>query len=204
MINGFAPAFEVDLMWAQRPIVEKHHRYAFYQPFVERLASIAYDLPQKLALSFMLHIPIYFMANLRRTAKAFFIYWIFMLVNLIVMSMLFRMIGSVSKSRDGTMTPVSILSLLCVIYTGFVIKPPFMAPWLSWFRFVNPLYYTFEGLMLNEVCSALGSVTITNHSSFMTANFLAQQQFQAAQHTIVLGKNGNCVLKLVGALEVSS
>lgn len=150
MLNSFVPAFEVDLMWAQRPIVEKHLRYAFYHPFVERLAAMIYDLPAKFALSFMLHIPIYFMGNLRRTATSFFIYWCFMLVNLLTMAMLFRMIGSVSKSREGTMTPVSILTLLCVLYAGYVVPPPYMVPWFGWFRYINPVAYTYESLMINE------------------------------------------------------
>ncbi|KEY72791.1 hypothetical protein S7711_09510 [Stachybotrys chartarum IBT 7711] len=150
MLNSFVPAFEIDLMWAQRPIVEKQHRYAFYHPFVERLASMISDLPSKLVLSFMLHLPIYFMTNLRRTSGAFMTYWFFMLVNLMAMAMLFRMIGSLSKSRDGTMTPISILTLLCVLYAGFVVPPPDMVPWFGWFRYINPVFYTYESLMINE------------------------------------------------------
>lgn len=161
MLNSFVPAFEIDVMWAQRPIVEKQKRYAFYHSFTERVAFIILDLPVKIALSFMLHLPIYFMTNLRRSGQSFFTYWLFMLVNMLTMAMLFRMIGFLSRSRDGTMTPVSILTLLCVLYTGFVIPPPSMVPWLAWFRYLNPIAYTYEGVMINELhhgqflCSAL-------------------------------------------------
>lgn len=145
MLNSFVPAFEIDVMWAQRPIVEKQYHYAFYYAFIERLASMISDFPSKLALSIMLHLPIYFMSNLKRTGAAFMIYWFLMLVNLMTMAMLFRMIGSISRSRDGTVTPVSILTLLCVLYTGFVVPPPYMVPWLGWFRHINPVAYTYEG-----------------------------------------------------------
>lgn len=150
MLNSFVPAFEIDVMWAQRPIVEKQYHYAFYYAFVERVASMISDFPSKLALSFMLHLPIYFMTNLRRTGAAFMTYWFVMLVNVMTMAMLFRMIGSVSRSRDGTVTPVSILTLLCVLYTGFVVPPPYMVPWLGWFRYINPVAYTYEAVMINE------------------------------------------------------
>lgn len=150
MLNSFNSASEVSLMWAQRPIVEKQNRYAFYHPFVERLASIMVDLPAKFTLSFTLHLPIYFLSNLSRTPGCFFTYWVFMLVNTLCMAMIFRMIGSMSRSRDGTMIPVSILVLLGVLYTGFVMPPPYMVPWLGWFRFINPVAYTFESLMINE------------------------------------------------------
>uniref|UniRef100_A0A1Y1NHX7 ABC transporter domain-containing protein n=1 Tax=Photinus pyralis TaxID=7054 RepID=A0A1Y1NHX7_PHOPY len=151
MLNSFVPAFEVDLMYAQRPIVEKQSRYAFYHAFVERVAFMILDFPAKVALSFMLHLPIYFMTNLRRTGESFFTYWLFMMVNLLAMAMLFRMIGFLSRSRDGTLTPVSILTLLCVLYTGYVVPPPYMVPWLGWFRYINPIAYTYEGVMINEL-----------------------------------------------------
>jgi ATP-binding cassette, subfamily G (WHITE), member 2, PDR len=150
MVNSFVPAFEIDVMWAQRPIVEKQYGYAFYYAFTERLASTFADFPFKLGLATMMHLPIYFMTNLNRTAAAFMTYWCLMLVNLMTMAMLFRMIGSLSRSRDGTMTPVSILTLLCVLYTGFVVPPPYMVPWLGWFRHINPVAYTFEAVMINE------------------------------------------------------
>lgn len=151
MLNSFVPAFEIEIIWAHRPIVEKQHRYGFYHPWAERFAFMLSDLPSKLALSFTLHLPIYFMTNLQRTASRFFTYWIFMLVNLITMAMLFRTLGAVSRSRDGTMMPVSLLTLLCVLYTGFVVPPPYMVPWLSWFRYINPIAYTYESVLINEL-----------------------------------------------------
>jgi ATP-binding cassette, subfamily G (WHITE), member 2, PDR len=144
-------------MWAQRPIVEKHHRYAFYRPFTERLGSMICDLPPKVVVSFGIHIPLYFLSNLRRTPSAFFVYWLFMFANLMTMSMLFRAVGSVSKTREETMTPVSIMVLLFTIYTGFVVPPSYMVPWFGWIQYLNPLAYTYESLMINEV-----SVTATS------------------------------------------
>lgn len=140
-------------MWAQRPIVEKHHRYAFYHPSTERLASIISDIPIKVAVSIGIHIPLYFLSNLRRNGRAFMVYWLFMFVNLLTMSMLFRMIGTLSRKREQIFTPVSVMTVLCIIYTGFIVPPDSMVPWLAWFWRLNPLAYTYEGLMLNEVSS---------------------------------------------------
>ncbi|KAK0630537.1 ABC drug exporter AbcA [Bombardia bombarda] len=151
MVNAFIPGIEVILMWAQRPIVEKQHRYAFYHPFTERLASIVSALPAKIAICFCIHLPIYFMANLRRSVSAFFVYWLFMFANLVTMSMLFRMIGSISRTREQTTIPVSVGVLLFIIYTGFVIPPDYMKPWLGWVWRINPLAYTYESLVVNEM-----------------------------------------------------
>ncbi|KAK8136775.1 abc protein [Apiospora sp. TS-2023a] len=151
MMNAFAPEFEVSLMWAQRPIVEKHHQYAFYFPFSEAVASMISDLPTKLIIGFGIHIPVYFLAGLRSGAAPFFTYWFFMFVNLVTMSMIFRFIGSVSRRLDQTLTPVSVTVLLAIIYTGFVVPPSAMRPWLAWFWRINPLAYTYESLMVNEM-----------------------------------------------------
>ncbi|KAI1385114.1 ABC-2 type transporter-domain-containing protein [Hypoxylon trugodes] len=155
ILNAFSPAFEVVVVWAQRPIVEKHRRYAFYQPFTERAAAFICDIPIKATTCFGIHIPIYFLGNLRRSASAFFLYWLFMLVNIFAMSMLFRIIGSVSRSRDNTQIPVSFAILFCIIYTGFVVPPDYMVPWFGWFWRINPLAYTYENLMVNEMGNRL-------------------------------------------------
>ncbi|KAH9984294.1 putative ABC multidrug transporter [Xylariaceae sp. FL0662B] len=150
MTSAFSPAFEVATMWAQRPIVEKHNSYAFYHPIAEGVASMICDVPFKLVNSFMFHIPIYFMTNLRRTAGAFFTYWFFTFMTVLTMSMAFRMIGSLSRTLGQSMPPCSTIVVLAIICTGFVIPPSYMVPWLGWFRWISPVSYTYESLMINE------------------------------------------------------
>ena len=84
-------------MWAARPIVEKHDRYAFYRPVAEMLASLLCSLPLRLVESILFQIPLYFMTNLRRTPGAFFTYWLFMFATVLTMAMLFRMVGTLSR-----------------------------------------------------------------------------------------------------------
>lgn len=38
-----------------------------------------------------------------------------------------------------------------VVYGGFVIYVPSMKPWFGWIRWINPLYYTFEAVISNEL-----------------------------------------------------
>jgi ATP-binding cassette, subfamily G (WHITE), member 2, PDR len=138
-------------MWTQRPIVEKHDRYTFYHPFTEGVAAILCDLPAKFGTAVMFHVTLYFMTDLRRTASAFFTYFVFMFFIVLTMSMVFRTLGSLSRTLEQTMAPASIVVLLCIVYTGFVIPVPYMKPWLSWFRRLNPMAYAYESLMINEV-----------------------------------------------------
>ncbi|KAF2142292.1 uncharacterized protein K452DRAFT_226952 [Aplosporella prunicola CBS 121167] len=150
MINAYAPAFEIMAMWAQRPIVEKHNRYAFYHPFTESCASLICDLPNKILTCIMFNTTLYFMTNLRMTAGAFFTYLLFIFTTILTMSMFFRMVGSLSRTIEQTMVPVSMVILLFSAYTGFIIPVKDMVPWLSWLRRLNPIAFAYESLMINE------------------------------------------------------
>ncbi|KAF2119900.1 pleiotropic drug resistance protein, ABC superfamily [Lophiotrema nucula] len=150
MINAYAPAFEIMAMWAQRPIVEKHNRYAFYHPFTESCASLICDLPNKVATCIMFNTTLYFMTNLRRTAGAFFTYMVFIFATILTMSMFFRMVGSLFRTIEQTMVPVSMVILIFSAYTGFIIPVKDMVPWLSWLRRLNPIAFAYESLMVNE------------------------------------------------------
>ena len=140
-------------MWAARPIVEKHDRYAFYRPVAEMLASLLCSLPLRLVESILFQIPLYFMTNLRRTPGAFFTYWLFMFATVLTMAMLFRMVGTLSRRFEQILVPFSTVVLFSIIYAGFVVPPGYMVPWLGWIRWINPIAYTYESLMINEVCA---------------------------------------------------
>ncbi|QLI70492.1 ABC multidrug transporter C [Metarhizium brunneum] len=64
VITDYFPAFEVITIWAQRPIVGKHNRYAFYHPFTDAAASMICDTPDKLATALLFQIALYFMQHL--------------------------------------------------------------------------------------------------------------------------------------------
>ncbi len=66
LLNAFGSALEILTLYAQRPIVEKHSRFAFYHPSAEAVASMLTDMPYKVANAIIFNITLYFMANLRR------------------------------------------------------------------------------------------------------------------------------------------
>ncbi|KAF2475215.1 ABC drug exporter AbcA [Lindgomyces ingoldianus] len=154
MLNACTSGLEILTIWAQRPIVEKQSHYAFCQPFTEACASMICDLPNKILTSLLFNLALYFMTNLRRTPSAFFIFYLFSFAALLTMSMVFRMMGSLSKRIEQSMAPGAIMVLNFIIYTGFVVPIPYMVPWFGWIRFINPIAYAYESLMINEVSIA--------------------------------------------------
>ncbi|KAF2675522.1 hypothetical protein BT63DRAFT_450509 [Microthyrium microscopicum] len=150
LMNAFGSALEILTLYAQRPIVEKHARYALYHPSAEAFASMLMDLPYKVLNAIFFNVVLYFMVNLRREPGPFFFFLLTTFTLTLVMSMLFRFIASVSRSLSQALAPAGILILAIIIYTGFAIPIKNMLGWSRWINYLDPVAYGFESLMVNE------------------------------------------------------
>ncbi|KAF1992911.1 hypothetical protein P154DRAFT_557972 [Amniculicola lignicola CBS 123094] len=150
VLNCNIGAFEGTLLWEHRSIVEKHHRYGFYQPVAEAISSMLVDLPNKLLMTVAVNTPYYFLAHLRRTPEAFFTYLLFSFVAILMGSMLWRAAGAMSRTLSESQPPGAAVSTLLTLYTGFIIPVPQMKPWLRWFAYINPCFYMYESLLVTE------------------------------------------------------
>jgi ATP-binding cassette subfamily G (WHITE) protein 2 (PDR) len=118
LLNAFGSALEIMTLYAQRPIVEKQSRYAFYQPSAEAFASMATDIPAKTLNAIGFNLILYFMTNLRREPGAFFFFLFTSYILTLTMSMMFRCIASVSRTLIQALVPTGILMIAIVVYTG--------------------------------------------------------------------------------------
>ncbi|KAI4739562.1 hypothetical protein E4T50_09973 [Aureobasidium sp. EXF-12298] len=150
LMNAFGSALEILTLYAQRPIVEKHSRYALYHPSAEAFASMLTDMPYKIMNAIIFNLTLYFMTNLRREPGAFFFFLLVSFFLTLTMSMLFRTIASVSRTLSQAMAPAAILILAIVIFTGFTIPTRYMLGWSRWINYLDPVAYGFEALMINE------------------------------------------------------
>ncbi|KAM6506713.1 Multidrug resistance protein [Fusarium solani] len=150
LMNAFSSALEILTLYSQRSIVEKHHRYAFYHPSAEAVASALMDMPYKILNTILFSLVIYFMTNLRREAGAFFYFLFVSFLTVLVMSGIFRSIASASRTLSQAMVPAALLILGLVMYTGFVIPIDYMLGWSRWINYIDPVAYAFESLMINE------------------------------------------------------
>lgn len=162
LMNAFGSALEILTLYAQRPIVEKHSRYALYHPSAEAFASMLTDMPYKILNAITFNLVLYFMTNLRRTPGSFFFFVLVSFFLTLVMSMFFRSIASLSRSLVQALAPAAILILGLVMYTGFAIPPNYVLGWSIWIRYLNPVAYAFEALMINEF----------HHRDFACVNFV--------------------------------
>jgi ATP-binding cassette, subfamily G (WHITE), member 2, PDR len=93
LLNALQSIVEINSLYEQRPIVEKHASYAFYHPFTEALAGIVSDIPVKFAVATCFNIILYFLAGLRTEPSQFFIFFLFNYISLLTMSAVFRSIA---------------------------------------------------------------------------------------------------------------
>lgn len=150
LLNSLLTVSEINALYSQRPIVEKHASYAFYHPFAEALAGIVSDIPIKLGSGIIFNTILYFLASLRYDAGAFFIFFLFTFTALLTMSQIFRTIAAATKTIPQALAMAGVILLAVVIYTGFVIPRPNMHPWFKWITWINPLAYAYEALIVNE------------------------------------------------------
>ena len=86
---------EIPALYAQRPVVLKHHRAAMYHPFVEALALTLVDIPIVATTLSIYSIVLYFMVGLQRSAVRIRLYLfpLFMRIN--------HSLGSILVSKLG-------------------------------------------------------------------------------------------------------
>lgn len=150
LTNNLIALLEINILYSQRPIVEKHARYTFVHPFTEAFAGVIIDLPIKLLRCLIASVIIYFMAHLQREPGHFFIYILLQLVSVVTMSGLFRCLATITRTLSQAMALGGIIIICIAVYTGFTIPQPDMRPWLGWVRWLNPIFYAFEGIVANE------------------------------------------------------
>ncbi|KAF2181432.1 ABC transporter [Zopfia rhizophila CBS 207.26] len=135
--------------FAQRPLVLKHKRYRLYRPSAYALALVFTDVIWKI-VAITYNIPLYFLTGFQATAGNFFTWFFIVYIEHLALSMFFRSVAVFSRNVHLAILPVGIFFNMYVLYTGLYVPPPQMQVWLGWLRYLNPLYYGFESVMVNE------------------------------------------------------
>lgn len=81
------------------------------------------------------------MSNLNRAPGPYFFFLFISFLITLTMSMFFRSVASLSRSLIQALTPAAVIILALVLYSGFAIPTSQMRGWISWVRYLNPVYY---------------------------------------------------------------
>ncbi|KAL9563946.1 hypothetical protein ACKAV7_011981 [Fusarium commune] len=132
---------------------------------------------------------LYFLSGLAKAASQFFIFFLFVFVTTLAMSMIFRTIAAATVTLPQAMAISGFLVLALVTYTGFVLPGPYMHPWFKWISYINPLSYAFEALLVNQAhgtnyhCSNL----VPSYQNLTGDTFICPVPGSAAGETYVNG-----------------
>ncbi|PWY78260.1 hypothetical protein BO70DRAFT_397509 [Aspergillus heteromorphus CBS 117.55] len=150
LFNSLLALAELTSFFGSRHIMLKHKSFSFYRPSAYALAQVVVDVPLVLVQVTLFELIVYFMSNLSRTPSQFFINYLFIFLLTMTMYSLFRTIGSLSASLDAATRITGVTVQALIVYTGYLIPPWKMHPWLKWLIWINPLQYAFESIMANE------------------------------------------------------
>lgn len=76
---------------------------------------------------------------------------------MMTISMFYHCVGSLARTLTQTLVPFGVTVIIFITYTGFVVPIRYMHRWLRWVRYLNPIAYTFENLMIDEMSLQTGS-----------------------------------------------
>ncbi|KAG0695928.1 P-loop containing nucleoside triphosphate hydrolase protein [Suillus ampliporus] len=152
---------EVPALFFQRPIVLRHQKAALHYPFIESLAHTVVDIPITLITQLGFAVILYFLVGLQRSAAQFFVFYLVVFLMSQTMKSLFRAIAASFKTLSSALAVSGIVIVLISLYDGFTIPWPTAPTCLRWIMWLNPLWWGFGALVVNEfhtldgVCSTL-------------------------------------------------
>jgi ATP-binding cassette subfamily G (WHITE) protein 2 (SNQ2) len=141
---------EIPALYAQRPIVLRHHKAAMYYPFIESLAHTVVDIPITFVIQGVFSVLLYFLVDLQRTVSQFFIFFLVVFTMTTAMKGFFRLVAAAFKEESSATSVAGIGVLVFSLYTGYTIPRLSIPGALRWITYLNPLGFGFESLMMNE------------------------------------------------------
>lgn len=151
LLAGLNAITEINGLYEQRPIVERHVNFAFYHAFSEAIAGIVSDIPIKFITSVFFNIILYFLGGLDYDAGKFFFFYLITFMTGLVMSAIFRTLAAATKNIATALAIAGVMILAIVVYTGFTIQRKYMHPWFKWISWINPVAYGYECILASQV-----------------------------------------------------
>ncbi|KAI0009296.1 ABC-2 type transporter [Xylariaceae sp. FL0662B] len=150
LFNALLALAEQTAAFEAKPILLKHKNFSFYRPSAYALAQTVVDIPLVLVQVVLFDVIIYWMAGLAATPSQFFISILILWTVTMTTYAFFRALSAIFKTLDDATKVTGVAIQILIVYTGYLIPPSDMRPWLGWLRWINWLQYGFECLMSNE------------------------------------------------------
>lgn len=148
-VGNFA---QIQELFNMLQVFRKQRRAGFYEALPYFFAQWIVDVPMVFLESLLFVTIVYFMTGLstvdggKRYGYALLVIW----TAAVAVNMMFKAVAYLTPYVDIAFIIGSVLVVLMVLSTGFLLAPSAIPPFLIWVYWLNPLHYAYEGLMLNE------------------------------------------------------
>ncbi|RBR01899.1 hypothetical protein FVER53263_20899 [Fusarium verticillioides] len=137
-----------------RPILTRHKRMAFNRPAAYAVACILTDIPVVCFMYSLFELVYYFMVGFQKhSAGNFFTLWFVYLLNTLCFTSLYRSIGAWCRHFGLASQLSGFVTMLTMVYAGYLIPTTSMHPWFRWIAWINPATYAFEAVIASEIGS---------------------------------------------------
>ncbi|KAL4783840.1 ABC-2 type transporter-domain-containing protein [Aspergillus varians] len=150
ILNGWLQFPELFDAHTNRPVVERQAHLHLSRPSAVALARFLIDLPLIAFQHVIFVIVFYFMTRLQVDAGKFFFFYLTLFIDTICFSNLLRMFAYYVGTLDDCFRYGGFSCTVLLLFAGFLIPPNNMRPSFGWLHHINPMYYGFENLFVNE------------------------------------------------------
>ncbi|KAL9596515.1 MAG: hypothetical protein Q9219_005736 [cf. Caloplaca sp. 3 TL-2023] len=205
ILNGWLQFPELFDAHTNRPVLERQANLNLYRPSAVAFARVLLDLPLIAFQHIFCILPFYFLSNLQVDAGKFFFFYFSLFLSTVNFSNLLRGFAYYVPSLDDCKNITRALNraahadiflqgfryggtacTVCILFAGFLIPPVNMPDIFGWIHYIDPLYYAFENVLVNEFVgldlACDGSYIIPNiantDSQYQTCNLLGAQPGQ--------------------------
>ncbi|KAK6837992.1 hypothetical protein PG987_006273 [Apiospora arundinis] len=134
-----------------RPIFTRHKRLGFNRPAAYAFACAITDVPFIVVMFSLFDIVYYFMVGYQHDAGRFFTQWLVYVLITLCFASLYRLIGAWCRHFGLAAQISGFMTMVMMVYAGYLIPIPNMHPWFRWIAYINPASYAFNAVMASEM-----------------------------------------------------
>ncbi|RKP09136.1 ABC-2 type transporter-domain-containing protein [Thamnocephalis sphaerospora] len=150
LFNALTSQAELPKSFFGRGVLYKHKALALYHPSAYYISQVLADVPRLAIQTMLFAVLIYWMTGLHSAANTFFTFFFIMFIAAMAMTALFRLLAAISPNVESANILAGIFLIAFLIYAGYIIPLKSMRPWFIWIRYINPLAWSLEAMLINE------------------------------------------------------
>ncbi|KAI9168002.1 ABC multidrug [Paramyrothecium foliicola] len=151
LLWGLNKMAETAASFMGRNILTRHKRLAFNRPGAYALACVLTDIPYTIVMFSLFNLVYYFMVGYQQDAGKFFTNWFIYLLVTLCFTSLYRTIGAWCRHFGLAAQISGWITMVMMVYAGYLIPVPNMHPWFRWIAYINPATYAFAAVMASEM-----------------------------------------------------